>query len=160
LNDQERKELLKKFMRKVAQPVFVVTARAGDNFAGFTASSVTSLSLNPPLFMVGVEKGTNSEKVLREARFFAIHLLVKGQEWIAKKMSERIPAQEKLNAVGYVLINDLPIINDSHAYVILEKKSIWDVGDHIVVIGEVMDGKVEELTKPLVYHDRDYTTSC
>jgi len=160
MDDHERKELLKKFMRKVAQPVFIVTAKAGESFAGFTASSVTSLSLNPPLFMVGVEKGTNSEKVMREAKSFAISILVEGQEWIARKMAERVPALEKLSSVGYVLINDVPVIKDSQAYVILEKRGIWDIGDHIVVVGEVIDGVVRDFSKPLVYHEREYTTSC
>ena len=52
-------EMFRKAMRQVAQPVTVVTVRDANGLYGMTASSFTSISLDPPLVLISVGE-TNS----------------------------------------------------------------------------------------------------
>jgi flavin reductase (DIM6/NTAB) family NADH-FMN oxidoreductase RutF len=63
-------------MALLAAPVTVVTGRTaeGDPF-GFTASAVTSLSLDPPLLLICVNRGANSHDPLVRARSFCVNVL-------------------------------------------------------------------------------------
>ncbi|MCE4610939.1 MAG: flavin reductase family protein [Desulfurococcales archaeon] len=152
-------ELLKAFMRNVAQPVFAVTARSNKGYAAFTASSVTSISLEPPLMMVSVAKGSRSHDPLIEAKYFIITLLSYDDREVAEVLAEREDPKNKLERVGF---KDTPygpqVRGKAHLY--LSKWRTYDGGDHTIVLGKVEGGSIEvdKVEKPLVYHYRRYTT--
>ncbi len=152
-------ELLKAFMRNVAQPVFAVTAKSSKGYAAFTASSVTSISLNPPLMMVSVAKGSRSHDPLVSADRFIITLLGCDDRSVAEVLAERADPLEKLRKVGF---NETPygprVKGKAHLY--LSKWRTYDGGDHTIVLGLVEGGEVPDspLQEPLVYHYRRYAT--
>jgi flavin reductase (DIM6/NTAB) family NADH-FMN oxidoreductase RutF len=153
-------ELLKGFMRNVAQPVFVVTSRSGKGYSAFTASSVTSISLDPPLMMVSVAKGTRSHDPLVESETFLIFLLSHDMADIAGLMAEPIEPLEKLRRAGYEEASEGPVLNRRAGYLVLRKYRVYDGGDHSIVLGEVVGGELPggALECPLLYHMRRYTT--
>ncbi|MCX8166140.1 MAG: flavin reductase family protein [Acidilobaceae archaeon] len=153
----EAQELLKAFMRQAAQQVYAVTAEHEGEFAAFTASSVTSLSLNPPLMMVSVDKGSRSHGPLVRAKGFVVHLLSEEEQKIAEVMASRLPPKEKLEAVGYEQSPYGPVIRGAKSYLLLEKYAVYEAGDHDIVIGKIVGGKIGEVTRPLLYHSRAYT---
>ena len=151
-------ELLKAFMRSVAQPVFIVTARGEGGVAGFTASSVTSISLNPPLMMVSVAKGSKSHDPLVTAKYFIISLLDSSGVDKASIMAERVDPEEKLRRAGFVETRYGPVVEGSVAYLALERYAVYDGGDHSIVLGRIVDGEARGVECPLLYHNRRYTT--
>ena len=70
---------LREVMRRFPAPVAVVTARVDDERYGFTAGSVVSLSLEPPLVGVSVGRDSSSHEPMRRAGGFAISLLSEHQ---------------------------------------------------------------------------------
>jgi len=154
----EAGDLLKAFMRSVAQPVFIVTARSERGVAGFTASSVTSISLEPPLMMVSVAKGSRSHDPLVSARYFIISLLDSSAREKAEIMAERGDPEEKLRRAGFKETSYGPLVEGSSAYLVLERYAVYDGGDHTIVLGRIVEGRVGRTDCPLLYHNRRYTT--
>ncbi|MEB3778948.1 MAG: flavin reductase family protein [Desulfurococcales archaeon] len=151
--------LLKSFMRGVAQPVFIVTARSEYGYSAFTASSVTSISLDPPLMMVSVAKGSRSHDPLVGSRYFIISLLDRGGVDVASIMAGREEPLEKLRKAGFRDTEYGPLVNGSAAYLVLEKYRVYDGGDHSIVLGRIIDGSVPGVVEcPLLYHNRSYTS--
>ena len=152
-------ELIKMFMRSVAQPVFVVTARSDKGYAAFTASSVTSISLNPPLMMVSVAKASRNHDPLVSSQRFIITLLSCEHRSIAEIMAQRMDPLAKLKMVGYRESDYGPVIPGA-ARLYLKNYKAYDGGDHTIVLGLVEGGEApgEPLGKPLVYHARSYKT--
>lgn len=62
-------ELLRRFFRRFAASAAVVTAR-GDRPVGFTATSLTSVSLDPPLLSFGISTAASCWPVIEQAEYF------------------------------------------------------------------------------------------
>ena len=65
----------KRAMGQFASGVTVVTSKHGENPIGITASSFTSLSLDPPLVLVSLNKKLFTHNVIAESGFFAVNVL-------------------------------------------------------------------------------------
>lgn len=117
--------------------VTVVTAKdAQGGFAGFTANSFTSVSLNPPLLLVCPGNHLSSFDVFRAASHFAVHILAENQEGLsnlfASSKTDRF-AQCKwdLDAFG------TPVLADVAAHFSCSTSQVIPAGDHVVLIGQV-----------------------
>src|SRR3989440_11425868 len=75
---------LREVMRRFPAPVAIVTTKADDERYGFTAGSVVSLSLEPPLVGVSVGRDSSSHEPMRRARGFTISLLSEHQMDVAQ----------------------------------------------------------------------------
>ncbi|WP_240196873.1 flavin reductase family protein [Nonomuraea lactucae] len=73
----------RQLMRRQASTVVIVTV-AGKRPTGFTATSFTSVSLNPPLVLFCLDRSSSSWPAVARARHLSIHLLADGQEDIAR----------------------------------------------------------------------------
>lgn len=151
-------ELLKAFMRSAAQQVYIVTARSGAKYVAFTASSVTSISLNPPLMAVSIAKASRNHDPLINAEYFLISLLGLDGEEAARMMAEQADPHDKLERVGCTETRWGPILDVASGYLALRRYAIYDGGDHTIVLGEVVGGEAMGSDCPLVYHNRRYTS--
>jgi len=151
-------DLLKVFMREVAQQVYVVTARWGDRYSAFTASSVTSISLRPPLIMVSVDRSSLSHDPLVNSEYFIIILLSADDVELAKLMAEPLDPKVKLERAGFREGVEGPLPGVPRPYLVLRRYAVYDGGDHSIVLGEVVGGSVEGVRCPLLYRRRSYTT--
>ncbi|MGW0932734.1 flavin reductase family protein [Streptomyces sp. NPDC002644] len=76
-------------MALLAAPVTVVTALGPDGRpTGFTASSVTSVSLTPPLVLLGVTRGSRSHQPLLEAGEFTVNVLAQHHDRLARRFAD------------------------------------------------------------------------
>lgn len=89
------------------------------------------------------------------SKAFAINLVDNKEilDVFAKK-----PVKERSNIVRYMEgIDGVPILTDSYAYIMAGRYNIIDIGDHSIIVGEVINAKViREKFEPLVYFNRDY----
>jgi flavin reductase (DIM6/NTAB) family NADH-FMN oxidoreductase RutF len=74
---------LRSLMRRVASTVAVITARGEDGDAGITATSVASVSLDPPSILVCVNKATRLHAAVLHSRRFRVNYLSQSQEIVA-----------------------------------------------------------------------------
>jgi len=154
-------ELLKAFMREAAQQVYAVTARNGDRYAALIATSVTSVSLSPPLMVVSIARDSRNHPIIASAEHFLISMLGVGGERASTILAEPGDGRTKLEAVGYRETEWGPIVTSSIGFLALRRHSVCAGGDHDLILGEVVGGE-QPSGCPLVYHRRGYTTvrSC
>lgn len=119
--------------------VTIVTAKHHDKNFGVTASSVASVSLDPPMLLVCINQNTGTQTAISETKKFAVHILKETQAGLALKFAK--PNSDKFKDVSYS-DGDLsvPIIDDTLA--VVECKVAYEVkaGTHSVFIGAVQKG--------------------
>lgn len=135
----------------------VLTGDAGAEHA-MTASAVTSVSLNPVLLLVCVDKGAEMHNQIREAGFFSINILTETQanlsNYFAGFWKEKTPPP-----FSFSQFNNVPILNDALTSLTCTVYEIFEGGDHYIFMGEVTAIKDDapEDTKPLLYYKGGYS---
>jgi len=76
-------------MRQMAGGVCVITANDGENRTGLTATSVVSVSMNPPELLISVNRSSSSWPVLEKAGSFGVNVLSRAQQNVAENFSGR-----------------------------------------------------------------------
>lgn len=141
---------------RFATGVTVVTARDADGVDhGMTASAFCSLSLEPPLVLVCVERSADMHPVLETAELFAVNVLSATQEPVSRRFAEKIG--NRFDGIGYTRgTTGVVILDEVHAYLECAKKASCAGGDHTIFIGEVMHAVAND-GRPLLYYRGGYT---
>jgi flavin reductase (DIM6/NTAB) family NADH-FMN oxidoreductase RutF len=147
----------RQLMGRFATGVSVVTARgAGGHPAGMTASSVASVSLDPPLLLVAVDRQNDMHDALLAAADFAINILAADQEAMARRFAA--VEANRFDGVGYREgRRGVPLIDDALAHIECTKHAAVPSGDHTVFFGLVTGGEVSE-RRPLLYYRGGYAS--
>jgi flavin reductase (DIM6/NTAB) family NADH-FMN oxidoreductase RutF len=144
-------------MAAVAAGVVVVAARDVTGFAGLTATSFTSVSLEPPLVLVCLDRFARTRDAVEGGGAFAVSVLERGQEFVAERFAGRAPqvspswaeVPHELGELG------LPIVRGCAAWFECELRALHEAGDHDVAVGEVVAAG-RGAGEPLVLWDRAY----
>jgi flavin reductase (DIM6/NTAB) family NADH-FMN oxidoreductase RutF len=146
--------LFRQLMGHFASGVTVVTTAHDGHLSGLTVSSFTSLSLEPPLVLVCIDKAAASHEAIAAAGKFAVNILSEGQEYLSRRFATR--DSEKFLAGTYTLSSSgLPLLNGALAHIECTIHASLPGGDHTIYIGEVVAGDVG-LARPLVYFRSGY----
>jgi flavin reductase (DIM6/NTAB) family NADH-FMN oxidoreductase RutF len=138
--------------------VCVVSAQVDDQAPfGITVNSFTSLSLEPPLVMWNLQKTSDKYKEWRDAEYFAVNMLRADQEHLSQTFSMR-----GQSAIDETLLHrggsGCPILSDCLATLECKVHARYEEGDHVVVIGEVLNVKSDPESDPLTFHKGTYGT--
>jgi flavin reductase (DIM6/NTAB) family NADH-FMN oxidoreductase RutF len=135
--------------------VAVVTTRADDGSdQGMTVSAFCSLSLQPPLVLVCIEKTASVYDALTTAPGFVINILSARQEQIARRFA--IVDIDRFEGVGFTKSSSgYAILDDVLSVIECRRFALHDGGDHTIVVGEVEAGRIENGT-PLLYYRGGY----
>ncbi|HEV3023088.1 MAG TPA: flavin reductase family protein [Pirellulales bacterium] len=147
-------KLQRRIMGQFATGVTVITTRRGGEICGMTANAVASLSLEPPLVLVAVDKRAQMHGHLSDARAFAMNILSDQQEALSQRFASRGP-KETGDLALTTAITGAPILADALAYVDCKLVEILPGGDHDIFIGEIVAGDVRE-GKPLLFYRGKY----
>lgn len=147
--------LFKASMAALASGVTVVTGATADGSPrGLTVTSIASYSAHPPSVIVCVDETCNSYAALTTGSHFAAHLLQAEQADVAALFASS--AIDKFDRVSWRLWDDrLPVLRDVLAVVICRRISTTVLGDHAILVGEVVDGSMQD-AQPLVYWRRGF----
>ena len=151
-------------MSRFATGVTIITTRVGDDMHGMTANAVTSLSLDPMLVLVCVDKTADTHDILLKAGFFAVNILARDQEELAMKLATKKGDSwsHGLDEVSHqVAATGAPIIDGSIAYLDCKTLTEHHGGDHTIFIGEVLEAKELSEAQPLLFYTGkfgDFTT--
>jgi flavin reductase (DIM6/NTAB) family NADH-FMN oxidoreductase RutF len=149
----------KKSMSRFAAGVTVITYNDGEKYGAVTVSSFTSLSLDPPLVLFNLIKGTSSHDRITQSNNFIVHILAKGQEEISNSFaSSKIDKDAYIRNLGFTIENNLPVLADALSVLVCEKEIIYDGGDHSIIIGKVLSANTDESKSPLLYFNKGYHT--
>jgi len=132
-------------LRKIPHGIYIVGVKQGSQLNAFTATWLTQVSFTPPLVALGIKKDSHSLQMIRQDRVFSVNLLGKTQKAVAEHFVK--PAAvvgEKLKDVRYRIgKTGAPILEEAIAYVECEVREIAnEQGDHVIVIGEVVEAGV------------------
>ena len=147
-------QLQRKIMGMFATGVTVVSTRMGDETWGMTANAVTSLSLDPPLVLVAVDKKSQSHTNFSEGGCFAMNILSAAQREISDRFAFTGP-KDFSNLEFKTAITGAPILHDTLGWVDCQLKEILAGGDHDIFIGEIVAGELGE-GDPLLYFGGGY----
>ena len=116
---------------------------------GFTANSFTSVSLEPHLILICIDKASFNIEAFSKGNHFAVSILSENQHHISNTFA--LPATDRFDQINWEpKITGSPIINESVAWFDCIKDSFIEAGDHFVLIGQVQ--AFDSSTKtPLVY---------
>jgi flavin reductase (DIM6/NTAB) family NADH-FMN oxidoreductase RutF len=145
---------------RFASGVTVVTVQDNRHYDhGMTVSAFCSLSLEPPLVLICVEKSASLHAVIANgetASQFAVNILESKQEELARRFADDHP--NRFDGVGFTRgTTGAPIIDDCLAVIECEVQSRHPAGDHTIVIGAVIASATSE-GSPLLYYRGGYAT--
>ncbi len=135
--------------------VTVVTTKAGDGSdQGMTVSAFSSVSLDPPLVLICIEKTASAYNALTAAPGFVVNILSVSQEQIARRFS--IVDIDRFEGVGYSRSpNGLAVLDDVLGVIECATFAMHDAGDHTIIVGEVEAARAQNGT-PLLYYRGGY----
>lgn len=123
---------------------------------GFTANSFTSVSLDPALVLICIGKVAASYAVFSETKHFSISILAEDQKNVSSIFASK--AVDKFEQVPWHRgVTGSPIIDGSAAWFDCETHQVVDAGDHIILIGKVVDF-ANTTASPLGYGRGAYLT--
>ena len=132
--------------------VTIFTTSAEDGFFGCTANAVASLSLEPPLMLVCLDRAANTHPRMLAARTFAINIIRSGDENVELCRSFAAKADDKFVGVPHRLgTTGTPLLEAALATLECELERTYEGGDHTIFIGRVVDAAVGE-GEPLIFH--------
>jgi flavin reductase (DIM6/NTAB) family NADH-FMN oxidoreductase RutF len=137
----------------VPSPVTIVTALVDGRAHATTVSAFTSLSADPPLVLVALDRKSDLLELLHRTDRFAINLLASDQADIGLDCAKK--GEDKLSGVKWYAEDGLPRIEDAAAWLSCEVDQILPGGDHEIVIGLVTSCE-NGADEPLVYHRRRF----
>jgi flavin reductase (DIM6/NTAB) family NADH-FMN oxidoreductase RutF len=155
LQDQDFRDVI----ARLPAGVVVVSARLETGYRGLTASSLVSISADPPMVLVGLEREATTRAAVIEGKAFNVSVLSRAQEFIAERFAGRAPAvdaawREIPHRLG---TNGIPLIEGCTAWLECSLVAVHEAGDHDIVIGRV-EVAVQGAGDPLILWDRSFWT--
>ena len=147
----------RKALGNYATGVAIISVCVADGDpVGITANSFASVSLDPPLVLWSVDKSSSQCDTFVNCEYFAVHILQEDQQQLARTFSD--DDADKFN--GLVIergVADLPLISECSAVLQCKVANVYEEGDHFILIGRVVDVRVEG-ADPLIFFSGAYTT--
>jgi flavin reductase (DIM6/NTAB) family NADH-FMN oxidoreductase RutF len=150
-------DLFRALLRRHAAGVVVITA-PGEPPAGFTATSFTSVSLDPPLISFCLARSASAWPAVRTSELIAVHVLTTEQEHVARTFATRGIDRFATHGAWRTGPGGVPLLDGVLATLICRVAQRVEAGDHTIVLASPEIGSVHEdaAAKPLVYHDGAY----
>jgi flavin reductase (DIM6/NTAB) family NADH-FMN oxidoreductase RutF len=143
-----------------ATGITVVTANAVGQEHGMTLNAFASVSLDPLLVLICVERDAVMHKVLEGAGRFALSVLAGDQEPLARYFADsgRPIGAAQFADVGYRIggASDAPLLDGALAWLECEVERTYDGGDHSIFLGRVLTVERGEVRDPLLYFGGAY----
>ncbi|MET8511382.1 flavin reductase family protein [Streptomyces sp. NPDC005077] len=148
----------KQAFRRYPAGVVVVTADAGHGPVGFTATSLASLSLDPPLVSFGIGTTTSSWPHIERADTAVVNFLGAEQRALATTFATSGIDRFAAPTGWRRLPQGEPVLDGVAGWLRLEIEQTVPAGDHRIVTARVVDSWLDEGRSPLLFHNGTYHT--
>jgi flavin reductase (DIM6/NTAB) family NADH-FMN oxidoreductase RutF len=144
-------------MRRLASGVAIVVARGDGAPVGMAATSITSLTMDPPALLVCVNQSAGIHPCLSPGCPISINILSRHQQHVSAAFGGAV-ARDKRFEVGQWIADDadLPILNEAQANMSCTIDSMTPFGTHSIVVARVNAVRLSETVQPLIYQDGVY----
>jgi flavin reductase (DIM6/NTAB) family NADH-FMN oxidoreductase RutF len=152
-------ERFRAVMGHFATGVTVVTAQSEHGPVGMTATAVCSLSLDPLLLLVCIDRDARTLPIIAEGERFGVNVLAKGQEPLARLFASKLPEHEKFAEVPHSVHDGIPVIEGVLAWVGCTLQELIPGGDHTIGIGAVTAAELTQARppQPLIWYRGRYS---
>ncbi|WNM33302.1 flavin reductase family protein [Streptomyces sp. Li-HN-5-11] len=144
--------LLRSVFRRHAAGVAVITARGDAGPVGFTATSLTSVSAEPPLLSFGIGTAASSWPAISGTDHIGVHILGEHQEDLAATFARSGADRFGPDTAWRDGPEGVPVLDDVPAWLVCRIVSRVPAGDHRIVLAEVVLGDSAGPGRPLLYH--------
>jgi flavin reductase (DIM6/NTAB) family NADH-FMN oxidoreductase RutF len=154
ITSQEFRAVLGRFTTGVT----VVTTCEGSRRAGITVNAFTSVSLDPPLVLICIERTAYIHDILVRSGIYAVNLLTAAQQHLSECFASRSAERDEefCGQNSHDAVTGAPILDETLAFVDCRVIDIYPGGDHSIFLG-----RVEALgggeTSPLLYYRGAYS---
>ncbi|MFA8438571.1 flavin reductase family protein [Pueribacillus sp. YX66] len=151
---EHSEQLYREIMGSYPTGVTIITTLDVNNKpVGLTVNSFASVSLDPLMILWCIDKNSGSIETFKITNKFAVNILAGNQKeacWVFASRNET----DRFAKVNWELSsNDLPILNDVFGVLECKKVDEIDAGDHMILIGEVINLQKND-TDPMLYFRR------
>ena len=131
--------------------VTVVTTRDGGEDFGLTVSAFTSLSLDPPMVLVSIDRKSKSHQHLVEGAPIGISVLAAGHTDVAVQFARHV--DDRFACINIVRRGeqDIPFVGDAAAWFLGDVRDRYVGGDHIIITVAVRECGWHDGGRPLLY---------
>jgi flavin reductase (DIM6/NTAB) family NADH-FMN oxidoreductase RutF len=138
--------------------VTVMTTNVGGRLHGMTVSAFASVSLEPLLILVSVERSTLMHELVLVSQAFAINILGKRSESTARYFADnaRLAAPEFRPESFRLGHTGSPILSEATGYIEATVHGTHQAGDHTIIVGQVVALEISSEEEPLVYYRSGY----
>jgi flavin reductase (DIM6/NTAB) family NADH-FMN oxidoreductase RutF len=147
-------EGLRKALRQLASGVSVITTGKAPNRTGFTATSVSSLSIDPARIIVSVNRNSSSYHALRASGIFAVNFLASYQVHLANQFAGRDGIKGEARFAGAdweVLESGASVLAGALASIDCAVEEFIERHSHAIVIGRVLATRSADSGGALLY---------
>jgi flavin reductase ActVB len=149
------KERFKATMSQYPAGVVIVTTAGAAGLQGFTATSFSSLSLDPPSVLVCLARSALCYEAFVQSSHFVVNLIDAADADLATVFARR--GADKFGSAPYRLTeHGVPVLEDCAAFVECRTSSHFVVGDHAVLVGTVAHTEARQDREVLVHYRRQF----
>jgi 3-hydroxy-9,10-secoandrosta-1,3,5(10)-triene-9,17-dione monooxygenase reductase component len=138
-----------------ATGVALITAVDGEEPVGMACNSFTSVSLEPPLVLFCAATSSTTWPRIQRARKWAANFLAEDGEETCRLFAQK--GADRFAHVAYTIgRSGSPVLDHALAFVDCETVAEHDAGDHIIVVGQVLELGYASEGKPLLFYRGGY----
>ena len=146
---------LRRVMGHFATGVTIITTTDKEGKPnGLTANAFMSLSLDPPLVLISVDKGATCYACFEPCNSFTVNFLSEDQEEISRRFATK-GIDKFAGLEWHTGSNRAAIIDGALAYIECRIKQCYEGGDHTIVVGEILDARASG-DRPLLFYKGKY----
>ena len=136
-----------------ATGVTVLTTRVGEQVHGMTANAFMSVSLQPPLVLVSIDRRARLGALLHQGTRFGVSVLEARQTGLSDRFAGRVT--DDLPEATFEVVHETPLVEGALAHLVARVvRSYWG-GDHSLFLGQVEFARYGE-GRPLLFHGGRY----
>ena len=145
----------KEMFRRHAAGVAIITVNYNGTPYGFTATSVASLSAQPPRFTFNMARSSSSWPAIANTTHIGVHMLGLDNQELADRFAR---TKDRFDGDHWELgPHEVPILKDVAGWLIGKIQMRLSFENNAVVVVEVVEGQVGEDGTPLLYHSGAYS---
>ncbi|UYB35849.1 flavin reductase [Arthrobacter koreensis] len=144
-------DMFRRVVGHFASGVTVITTSHDGRLYGTTASAVSSLSMDPPMMLMCLNRSSSTHDAVRAAGIYVINILADHQEDLALRFGRK--GADKFSGVGYTVSEHggVPVLEDVLATITCVVTEAPQGGSHTVFFGQVVDARAAS-GNPLAYY--------
>lgn len=144
-------------MRRLASAVGIVTADGPDGPVGMAATSITSLTVEPPAILLCVNRSASIHACLAPDAPLCVSILSRHQQHVSAAFGGAVPREQRFT-IGHWSPdrNGLPALAEAQANLSCRIDKLVSYGTHSIVIAQVEGVCLSDDVAPLIYQDGSY----